>query len=128
MPRNAQYTRRKSDLSVYTLGLKKLCNQTQSNPLKTPTLCLAILVITLGAVLPLPCRAVPSFARQLNMQCIACHTEFTILNEFGRQFKLGGYTLATGQSAIPPLAVMLQPSFTHTGAGQAGGAMMGLAP
>ncbi len=59
------------------------------------------------------------------MQCIACHTEFPVLNEFGRQFKLGGYTLSTGQGALPPVAVMLQPSFTHTAAGQTGGAAPG---
>ena len=35
-------------------------------------------------------RAVPSFARQTNMQCIACHTAFPVLTEFGRQFKLSG--------------------------------------
>jgi hypothetical protein len=75
-------------------------------------------------LIPLTCRAVPSFARQLNMQCIACHTEYPLLNEFGRQFKLGGYTLGTGQDAIP-LALMLQPSFTHTQAPQAGGAAPG---
>src|SRR5664280_1993570 len=39
-------------------------------------------------------RALPSFARQLNMQCIMCHTEYPVLNQFGRQFKLTGYTLA----------------------------------
>jgi hypothetical protein len=68
------------------------------------------------------CRAVPSFARQMNMQCIACHTEFPVLNDMGRQFKLSGYTMSTGQTDLPPLAVMLQPSFTATRAGQDGGA------
>jgi len=75
--------------------------------------------------LPLACEAVPSFARQVNMQCIACHTEFPVLNEFGRQFKLGGYTLATGLTRLPPIAVMLQPSFTRTEMAQAGGAAPG---
>ncbi len=79
----------------------------------------------LTAAAPLTSRAVPSFARQMNMQCIACHTEFPVLNEFGRQFKLGGYTLSTGQTDAPPLAVMLQPSFTHTQADQPGGAAPG---
>jgi len=71
------------------------------------------------------CRAVPSFARQLNMQCIACHAEFPILNEFGRQFKLTGYTLSAGNFSLPPIAVMLQPSFTQTQAAQPGGAAPG---
>ena len=68
------------------------------------------------------CLAVPSFARQMNMQCIACHTEFPMLTAFGRQFKLSGYTMSTGQADLPPLAVMLMPSFTYTRAGQEGGA------
>lgn len=76
-------------------------------------------------VLPLTVRALPSFARQMNMQCIACHTEYPLLNEFGRQFKLTGYTLSTEQSEIPVLAAMLMPSFTHTAQGQAGGAAPG---
>src|ERR1700679_3877506 len=71
------------------------------------------------------CRALPSFARQLNMQCIACHTEFPLLNEFGRQFKLTGYTLSAGSFSLPPIAVMLQPSFTQTQSGQSGGAAPG---
>ena len=70
-------------------------------------------------------RAVPSFARQLNMQCIACHTEFPVLNDFGRLFKLNGYTLSAGESAGPPLAVMVQPSFTGTQTAQVGGAAPG---
>jgi hypothetical protein len=76
----------------------------------------------------LSCHALPSFARQLNMQCIACHTEYPLLNEFGRQFKLTGYTLAAGSFSLPPIAVMLQPSFTQTQSGQVGGAAPGFAP
>jgi hypothetical protein len=72
--------------------------------------------------LPAVCRAVPSFARQTGLPCIVCHTEFPVLTAFGHQFKLNGYTLSTGQTDIPPLAVMLQPSFTTTAKGQPGGA------
>jgi len=61
----------------------------------------------------------------MNMQCIACHTEFPVLTEFGRQFKLGGYTMSTGQSDMPALAVMLMPSYTHTQDAQSGGAAPG---
>ena len=74
---------------------------------------------------PTSSQAVPSFARQTNMSCIACHTSFPELTSFGRQFKLSGYTLSTGESMLPPLAVMLQPSFTHTAEPQAGGAAPG---
>jgi hypothetical protein len=78
-----------------------------------------------AAAVPLTSLAVPSFARQMNMQCIACHTEFPLLSEFGRQFKLSGYTMSTGQSDLPPFAGMLQPSFTRTQANQPGGAAPG---
>ena len=63
----------------------------------------------------------------MNMQCIDCHTEFPVLNQFGRQFKLTGYTLSADPSVsnLPPIAVMLQPSFTNTQASQAGGAAPG---
>jgi hypothetical protein len=70
-------------------------------------------------------RAVPSFARQMNTQCIQCHTDFPVLSDFGRQFKLSGYTLATVGGDMPPIAVMIQPSFTHTAASQDGGAAPG---
>ena len=67
-------------------------------------------------------RALPSFARQTNLQCIACHTEFPVLTSFGHNFKLSGYTLSTGQTDLPPLALMIQPSFTRTASAQPDGA------
>ncbi len=79
----------------------------------------------LGVFSPAATWAVPSFARQMNMACIACHTEYPELTAFGRQFKLGGYTMSTGESDLPPIAVMLQPSFTRTEKAQAGGAAPG---
>jgi len=39
-------------------------------------------------------HAIPSFARQTKMPCSACHTQFPELTEFGRMFKLNGYTLS----------------------------------
>lgn len=93
--------------------------------MKTSLARLVVLAGSLALLIPLTSRAVPSFARQMNMQCVACHTEYPVLTEFGRQFKLGGYTLSTGQSDAPPFAVMLQPSFTHTQADQPGGAAPG---
>lgn len=84
--------------------------------------------MTLAVVLmmPLTSQAVPSLARQTGMACINCHSEFPILTEFGRNFKLGGYTLAVpGQTEIPPLAFMLMPSFTLTNKGQPSGAAPG---
>ncbi len=90
---------------------------------------LLTLALVLGIVLaPLTCQAVPSFARQTGLACIACHTEFPELNAFGRQFKLTGYTLAPTPSDLPPVALMFMPSFTHTGKSQAGGAATGFSP
>ncbi len=71
------------------------------------------------------CHALPSFARQLDLQCIACHSEFPILTDMGRQFKLSGYTMSADDSNLPPIAFMLQPSFTNTQASQPGGAAPG---
>jgi hypothetical protein len=65
-------------------------------------------------------EAVPSFARQTGMGCPVCHSPFPQLTEFGRQFKISGYTLSNGASDYPPLAVMLQPSFTRTAKSQPG--------
>lgn len=76
-------------------------------------------------VLPATGHALPSFARQMDLQCTACHTEFPIVNQFGRDFKLSGYTSSADNTDLPPLAVMLQPSFTNTARGQAGGAAPG---
>ncbi len=40
-----------------------------------------------------PAAAVPSFSRQTEMSCSACHTSFPQLTELGRVFKATGYTL-----------------------------------
>jgi hypothetical protein len=65
-----------------------------------------------------PASAVPSFARQTGQPCAACHTAFPELTPFGRRFKLSGYTLQGGDPKLPPVAVMIMPSFTHTQAAQ----------
>ena len=78
-----------------------------------------------GAVMFLPtapAHAVPSFARQTGLQCNACHTAYPRLNAFGRDFKLNSYSFDGGTSKLPPFAFMAQPSFTHTGKSQPGGA------
>jgi hypothetical protein len=85
----------------------------------------ALLIGGVCAFAPTTVRAVPSFARQLNMQCTACHTSFPMLNQFGRTFKLTGYTASADDASLPPVAVMLMPSFTHTSVAQAGGAAPG---
>lgn len=69
--------------------------------------------------------ALPLYARQTGQPCATCHTAFLELTPFGRRFKLGGYTLGGGDWKDPPFAGMLQPTFTHTQAGQPGGAAPG---
>jgi hypothetical protein len=91
---------------------------------------LQVLGAGLSLALAAPSVAVPSFARQTGMACAACHTVFPELTPFGREFKLNGYVLdnikqITGitvanretlaLNALPPVSVMLQISYTHTG-------------
>lgn len=89
------------------------------------TRCLPTFLAAAACLLPAAVQATPAFARQLNMQCVACHTEFPIMNDFGRAFKLGGYTLSAEQTQLPPLSVMVQPGFTHTQESIPGGAAPG---
>ena len=79
--------------------------------------------------------AIPSFSRQTNMACNACHTVFPRLTTFGRIFKLNGYNV-TGNSTIEsqdkngktmlkiltlsPISVMFQTSYTHLNTKQPG--------
>jgi hypothetical protein len=94
-----------------------MLNALTTHPIRTALAACAVILLAPRAV-----HAVPSFARQTGLTCEACHTEFPILTEFGRDFKLNGYTMSTGQTELPPLAVMLQPSFTQTNQAQVGGA------
>ena len=80
---------------------------------------LSLLAFLVGAP---TAKALPSFARQTGQECAACHNGFPELTPYGRLFKLNAYTFKGGTSDLPPLAVMLVPSFTHTEAGQPGGA------
>jgi hypothetical protein len=94
-------------------------------------LLLQVLGVGLCVALASPAPAVPSFARQTGMACAACHTVFPELTPFGREFKLNGYVLdnikqikgitienreTLALSSLPPLSMMLQISYTHTGA------------
>lgn len=43
--------------------------------------------------------AIPSYARQTGLSCVACHFQhFPTLNAFGRDFKANGYTLVMGKA------------------------------
>lgn len=57
---------------------------------------------TVGLTLTPPsAEAAPAFARQMGMQCVACHNQtFPTLNAFGRAFKASGYTMMGAQPKI----------------------------
>jgi len=64
-------------------------------------------------------EAMPSFSRQTGVACSTCHTQSfgPNLTPFGRDFKLGGYTMGGGSgiaAKLPPLGGMVQGSFTNT--------------
>ncbi|HEV2594311.1 MAG TPA: hypothetical protein VGU01_03835 [Sphingomicrobium sp.] len=63
---------------------------------------------------PQKAYAVPAFAQQTGQPCKACHIGGfgPELTKFGREFKLGGYTLRAHASV--PLAAMAIASWTHT--------------
>ena len=80
-------------------------------------------------------RSVPSFSRQTGLACNACHTAFPHLTQFGRVFKLNGYTMTSLQvvkagdsgkreslklDLIPPVSAMVMTSFTQTAKAQPG--------
>jgi len=65
-------------------------------------------------------HAVPSFARQTKLPCSACHIGGfgPQLTSFGRQFKLMGYTMKTGDGPDVPLSAMVVETYTHTAKAQ----------
>jgi len=70
-----------------------------------------LMAATLGLISHVA-QAVPAFARQTGLACVACHVSFPELTPFGRFFKLSGYTLANNKTI--PLAGMVQFSQTNT--------------
>jgi hypothetical protein len=83
-----------------------------------------MLLVAAVVLAPSEARGVPSFARQSGLPCTGCHTAFPELNPFGRWFKLNGYVFGS-QPWVPPVAAMVQSSFTRTEASQPGGAAPG---
>lgn len=46
-------------------------------------------------------QATPAFARQMSMNCMSCHSQtIPMLNSFGRQFKLTGYSMTDKKTEI----------------------------
>ncbi len=79
---------------------------------------LLLLVMLLSSV---EINAMPSFTRQTDMPCTACHVQAfgPGLTPGGRNFKLTGYTMAADKTAkFVPLSAMVQGSLTHTQRGQ----------
>ncbi|MCP3676772.1 MAG: hypothetical protein GY721_04040 [Deltaproteobacteria bacterium] len=59
------------------------------------------LLIVGSFVIPQSSEAVPSFARQTGLACNSCHFQhFPNLNQFGRAFRAGGFTMVGGQSLV----------------------------
>lgn len=74
-------------------------------------------VVTAGALaLPRPAAAVPSYATQTGQPCAACHIGSfgPQLTQYGRDFKLFGYTASNHKPHLPALAAMVETSFTRT--------------
>ena len=65
------------------------------------SLATAALLIVGSFIIPQSSEAVPAFARQTGLACNSCHFQhFPTLNQFGRAFKAGGYTMVGGQSMV----------------------------
>lgn len=65
------------------------------------SLATAALLIVGSLVIPQSSEAVPAFARQTGLACNSCHFQhFPTLNQFGRAFKAGGFTMVGGQSLV----------------------------
>ncbi|MGZ3256584.1 MAG: cytochrome C [Caldimonas sp.] len=98
--------------------------------MRTTTKRLVLLVLALGGffIALKDARAVPSFARQTGLECVACHVSWLELTTVGRKFKLGGYTLMKpasgdrplvsfdrdGDPPLLPLAGFVQAALSHT--------------
>jgi len=78
----------------------------------------ATLITAMVLSSPHAAQAVPAFAQQTGQPCKSCHVGGfgPELTPFGREFKLGGYTLRT--HAAVPVAAMAIASWTHTGKDQ----------
>jgi hypothetical protein len=84
--------------------------------MRLPRRWMLLVVLAWLAVVPTLALAMPSYARQTQLACVACHVGAfgPELTAFGRQFKLMGYTMKVGDAKELPLSAMLVESFTHT--------------
>jgi len=63
-----------------------------------------LMAVSIGIVAAPAAQAVPSMARQTGYECTKCHTVFPELNPFGRQFKIGAFTMSSDKWDAKPLA------------------------
>lgn len=77
-----------------------------------------------------PSLAVPSFSTQTGQPCATCHVGSfgPQLTQYGRNFKLTGYTQNDGDSHPLPISLMLSSSFTSTQASQNPPSVSGFGP
>src|SRR3989339_631791 len=62
-------------------------------------------------------QAVPAFARQTGMACNSCHFQnFPALNQMGRSFKAGSYSMEGSQASIEGENAMKLPDTLNIGA------------
>src|SRR5689334_19034191 len=68
-----------------------------------------------ATLLPFKAEAVPAFAVHTGQPCQACHVGAfgPQLTQFGREFKLNGYTMQGGTFAAPVSAMAIA-SYVHT--------------
>ena len=89
----------------------------------------SLLMLTSVTLLNSPdAEALPSFSRQTGQACNVCHTQSfgPNLTPFGRDFKLGGYTMGGGSGTaakMPALSGMVMGSFTNTQKDQPDGSL-----
>jgi hypothetical protein len=74
----------------------------KTNQASTPGVKYVSVMLTLAAgVFSTAAEATPAFARQMEMNCLSCHSQaLTTLNSFGRAFKLSGYSMARGDKSM----------------------------
>lgn len=78
-------------------------------------------VVAAVALSPRLALAIPAFSQQTGQPCSTCHIGGygPQLTEFGRAFKLGGYTQTGGGDSLPlPLSAMMLASYSNTDKGQ----------
>ncbi len=84
---------------------------------KSSILTFSILLTAATSLTSFEASALPSFTRQTGAACSQCHTQSfgPNLTPFGRDFKLGGYTMSNGKdSKIPAVSALVSGSFTNT--------------